>query len=43
VAAQGGTVTLTGKVGSWYEREEAGSTAWAAPGTTSVRNELAVF
>jgi osmotically-inducible protein OsmY len=43
VAAQGGTVTLTGKVGSWYEREEASSTAWAAPGTTSVRNELAVF
>jgi osmotically-inducible protein OsmY len=43
VAAQGGKVTLTGKVGSWYEREEAGSTAWAAPGTTSVHNEIAVF
>jgi osmotically-inducible protein OsmY len=43
VAAQGGKVTLTGKVGSWYEREEASSAAWAAPGTTSVHNELAVF
>lgn len=43
VAAQGGKVTLSGKVGSWHEREEASSTAWAAPGTTSVHNELAVF
>jgi len=43
VAAQGGTVTLTGNVRSWYEREEASSTAWAAPGTTSVHNELAVL
>ncbi len=43
VTAQGGKVTLTGKVGSWYEREEASSTAWAAPGTTSVHNELTVF
>jgi osmotically-inducible protein OsmY len=42
VAAQGGKVTLTGKVRSWYERDEASSTAWAAPGTTSVHNELAV-
>jgi osmotically-inducible protein OsmY len=42
VATQDGKVTLTGKVGSWYEREEAGSCAWAAPGTTSVHNDLAV-
>jgi osmotically-inducible protein OsmY len=42
VDAQGGTVTLTGKVGSWFEREEASATAWAAPGTISVRNELAL-
>lgn len=42
VAASGGKVTLTGTVDSWYEREEASSTAWAAPGTTSVQNELAV-
>jgi osmotically-inducible protein OsmY len=42
VSAQGGKVTLTGKVESWYERDEATSTAWAAPGTTSVENELAI-
>ena len=40
VSAQGGKVTLTAKVESWYERDEAGSTAWAAPGTTSVENDL---
>ena len=42
VNAQGGKVTLTGTVESWYERDEAGSTAWAAPGTTSVQNDLIV-
>jgi osmotically-inducible protein OsmY len=42
VSAQGGKVTLTGKVESWYERDEAGSTAWAAPGTTSVENDIAI-
>ncbi len=42
VTAQGGKVTLTGKVNSWYERDEAGTTAWAAPGTTSVENDIYV-
>ena len=42
VSAQGGKVTLTGNVESWFERDEATSTAWAAPGTTSVENELAI-
>ena len=42
VTAQGGKVKLTGKVNSWYERDEAGSTAWAAPGTTSVENDIFV-
>jgi len=42
VTAQGGRVTLTGKVNSWYERDEAGSAAWAAPGTTSVENDIYV-
>ncbi len=42
VTAQGGKVTLTGKVNSWYERDEAGSAAWAAPGTTSVENDIYV-
>jgi len=43
VSAQGGNVKLTGKVESWYERDEASSTAWAAPGTTSVENDIAVI
>ncbi len=43
VSAQGGKVTLTGNVESWYERDEAGSTAWAAPGTTSVENNIAII
>ncbi len=42
VSAIGGDVKLTGKVNSWYERDEAGSAAWAAPGTTSVENNLSV-
>jgi len=42
VTAEGGNVTLTGKVRSWSERDEAGSTAWAAPGTTSVENHISV-
>ncbi len=42
VAASGGKVILTGTVDSWCERVESSSTAWAAPGTTSVQNEIAV-
>ena len=42
MTAQGGKVTLTGEVDSWYERDEAGSAAWAAPGTTSVQNDISV-
>ncbi len=42
VTAQGGKVKLTGTVHSWYERDEASSAAWAAPGTTSVENHIAV-
>ncbi len=40
VTAEAGHVKLTGKVNSWHEREEAGDAAWAAPGTTSVKNDL---
>jgi len=42
VTAHGGKVKLTGTVESWYERNEAGSTAWAAPGTTAVENDIVV-
>ena len=43
VTAQGGRVKLTGNVETWYEREEAGSAAWAAPGATSVENDIRVI
>jgi osmotically-inducible protein OsmY len=42
VTAEGGAVHLTGTVHYWAERDEAGSTAWAAPGVTSVENNLRV-
>jgi len=42
VSAEGGKVHLTGKVDSWTDRETAGATAWAAPGTTSVVNDIRI-
>lgn len=42
VAANGGAVTLTGQVRSWAERNAAERAAWAAPGVTEVRDDLAV-
>jgi osmotically-inducible protein OsmY len=42
VSAQGGKITLTGKVSTWNARRLAGSTAWSAPGATSVENDIAV-
>jgi osmotically-inducible protein OsmY len=42
VAVSGTTVTLTGMVDSWYQKEEAGRIAWNTPGIWHVKNELVV-
>lgn len=42
VTASDGTVTLTGNVRSWFEREEAERAAWAAPGVSKVVDQIAV-
>jgi len=42
VSAEGGKIKLTGTVTTWNARQLAGSTAWSAPGATSVENDIAV-
>lgn len=42
VAVDGNTVTLSGTVDSWYQREEAGRIAWNTPGIWHLKNDLAV-
>jgi len=42
VEADGGTVTLSGRVRSWAEAEEAELTSWAAPGVSKVVSHLKV-
>ncbi len=42
VAVAGTTVTLTGNVRSWYQKDEAGRIAWKTPGIWFVENDLAV-
>ncbi len=42
VKVSGTTVTLTGAVDSWYQKEEAERIAWKTPGIRDVVNELAV-
>jgi osmotically-inducible protein OsmY len=43
VNAKGGAITLTGKVETWNARDLAGTTAWSAPGATSVQNDIQVL
>ena len=43
VSADGGKIILGGTTDSWRDREEAESTAWAAPGATSVENNIGVI
>jgi osmotically-inducible protein OsmY len=42
VSADGGNIHLTGTVDNWTDRQTAASTAWAAPGTMSVKNDIRV-
>jgi osmotically-inducible protein OsmY len=42
VASNGTTVTLSGSVSSYSEKDHAGIVAWNAPGVNSVLDEIAV-
>lgn len=42
VSVSGTTVTLTGTVNTWYQKEEAGRIAWNTPGIWFLNNELEV-
>jgi osmotically-inducible protein OsmY len=42
ISTSGGTVTITGTVGSWAEHDEAIDTAWAAPGVVAVHDRMTV-
>lgn len=43
VTVDGSKVTLTGKVHSWYERNEASRAAWSIRGVTAVDNQIGVL
>jgi len=42
VSIEGGEVTLSGKVDSYYERTLAENTAWSAPGVTQVHDLITI-
>jgi osmotically-inducible protein OsmY len=43
VTTDGGTVSLSGSVHSWSERDEVGRAVWGAPGVQHVQNDLVVL
>ena len=43
ISTDNGTVTVKGTVSSWAEHDEAIGAAWAAPGVTTVRDDLTVM
>jgi len=42
VSVSGTTVTLTGTVNSWYQKDEAGRIAWNTPGIWHLKNDLVI-
>jgi len=42
VSADGGKVRLTGSVRTWYERQQAETAAWGAPGVTQVDDSITI-
>ena len=42
VSATGSTITLSGHVNTWHEREVAEQAAWSAPGVTAITDHLQV-
>jgi len=42
ITTDGGKVTLSGRVHTWYERNLAERTAWSAPGVTQVDDRLTI-
>jgi osmotically-inducible protein OsmY len=43
VVSEGHTITLSGHVHSWHEREIAERAAWSAPGVTNVVDRIAIY
>jgi osmotically-inducible protein OsmY len=42
ITCEGSTITLSGTVHSWFERNEASRAAWSVKGVTAVDNRITV-